>query len=49
VKLRIAFGFGNLLAKLGDFRRGDPETAADFLEPFAGGRAKTMPKSASKQ
>jgi hypothetical protein len=37
VKLGIAFGFGNLLAEVGNFTRGDAQTATDVFELFAGG------------
>jgi hypothetical protein len=36
VKFGIAFGFGDLMAELRDFTRGDAETATNVLELFAG-------------
>jgi hypothetical protein len=35
VKLGITFGFGNLLAEVGDFTRGNPQATTDVFELFA--------------
>jgi hypothetical protein len=37
VKLGIAFGIGDLLAEVGNFTRGDAQTATNVFELFAGG------------
>jgi len=37
VKFRITFGFGDLLAEVGDFTRGDAQTETNGFELFTGG------------
>jgi hypothetical protein len=37
VKLGITLGFGDLLAEVGNFARGDAQAATDVFELFAGG------------
>src|SRR5215470_13898152 len=36
VKLRVAFGLGNFKAQAVDFTRGNPQSAADLLQPLVG-------------